>query len=110
MLYLITVESIQFIVAQFSLYLWVALPCKFTPSTETSLERAFVLLKLKTDTSTKLLPHEIAKYPKSTIISQLNDSTVIVAICVNISCFGVTVSPKKRIIWCRILKYTYDKE
>lgn len=63
-------ESIQFIVAQFSLYLLVALPCKFTSSTETSLERAIVLLKLKTDTSTKLLPHEIAKYPKSTIISQ----------------------------------------
>lgn len=58
-----TVELLDFMVTQFSLYLWVyiALPHKFISSTKTNLARVihmYLLVKLKTDASIKLHPHK----------------------------------------------------
>lgn len=50
-IFLYTVELLEFEVAQFSWYTWVP-PHKFTTSIKTN------LLKLKTDASTKIDPHE----------------------------------------------------
>lgn len=47
-----TVQSLEFQVAKFSWYLWVALSCKFTSSTKTNLRR-FGL-----PTETKKLAHQ----------------------------------------------------
>lgn len=40
---LITEESLEFVVAQFSWYSWVALSHEFTTSTKTNLERAIFI-------------------------------------------------------------------
>lgn len=53
-----TVKSLEFAVAQFSWYSWVALPNEFTFSTKTNLEELSFLLKLKTGASTKQHPQE----------------------------------------------------
>lgn len=53
-----TVELLEFAVAQFSWYSWVALPNEFTFSTKTNLEELSFLLKLKTGASTKQHPQE----------------------------------------------------
>ena len=53
-----TVESLEFKVARFSWYSWVALTHEFTSSTKTNYKRFSFPTKLKTDPSMKLHPLE----------------------------------------------------
>lgn len=68
--------------AQYSWYTWVALPDVIYILAENKFRKSyFFLLKLKTDTSSKLHPHKMAKYPQTSKIGPHEFNNICCHLC-----------------------------